>query len=180
MSLLTNWLKITNHYSQTDEDEKPSHLLLNGYKLYIKEENIEIFNKKYSEALKNNEYHYIVECRKSIFKLFFDLDFLITEDKYKTYLSWFNNFNTPDNIFLQFIKIINDVIYEFYNKYYDCIVTTADIKKVKKLIKNNDNPENIDSKELIKIGFHLHFPDININKNYALEIRKRCIYKLLQ
>ena len=43
MSLLTNWLKITNHYSQTDEDEKPSHLLLNGYKLYIKEENIEIF-----------------------------------------------------------------------------------------------------------------------------------------
>lgn len=180
MSILTNWLKITNQFNNNKEDEKPSHLLLNGYKLYVKDENIEIFNKKYSEALNKDEYHYIVECRKNIFKLFFDLDFLMTEDKYKIILSNLNNFNTPDNIFLEFIKIINDVIYEFYDKYYDCIVTTADIKKVKKIIKNKDNPENIDSKELIKIGFHLHFPDININKNYALEIRKRCIFKLLQ
>tara|TARA_B100001093_G_C26813017_1_gene1008354 strand:- start:411 stop:1790 length:1380 start_codon:yes stop_codon:yes gene_type:complete len=177
MSILTNWLKITNQFNNSN-DEKPSHLLLNGYKLYVKDNNIEIFNKKYAEALNNNEYHYIVECRKNLFKLFFDLDFLMSEDKYNTFLPNLKNFDNTDNIFLKFIKIINDVIYEFYNKYYDCIITTADIKKIKKIIKDNDNPDNIDSKYLIKLGFHLHFPDININKNYALEIRKRCIFKL--
>jgi hypothetical protein len=165
MNTLTKWLKITNQYSGAD-NEKPSHLLLNGYKLYVKNDNMHIFEKKYAEAIDNNEKLYIVECKKEIFKLFFDLDFLLADE------------NMDNAIFMDFIKIINDVIYDFYERYYDCIVTTADIKKIKKICKNEENPENIDSKELIKKGFHLHFPDININKKTALEIRKTCISKL--
>ena len=46
MNILTKWLKITNQYSTDVENNKPSHLMLNGYKLYIKNENINpVFNK---------------------------------------------------------------------------------------------------------------------------------------
>jgi hypothetical protein len=176
MNSLTKWLKITNQYSKTDEDEKPSHLLLNGYKLYIKDENLSIFNKKYAETISQNEKLYIVECKKQIFKLFFDLDFLLSKEQYDKIKEDIEN--KSENIFMDIIKIINDVIYDFYEEYHDCIVTTADDKKVKKIIKNEENPENINSKELIKKGFHLHFPNINTNKNMALEIRKTCILKI--
>lgn len=176
MNSLIKWLKVTNQFNKTDEDEKPSHLSLNGYTLYVKKENISIFNKKYSESLQNGDKMYIVECRKSIFKLFFDLDFLLTQDQYSL-LTEKSQYDTED-VFLEFINIINDVIYEYYDRYYDCIVTTADIKKVKKICKNDDNPENFNSEELIKKGYHLHFPDICIDKNYALEIRKTCLTRL--
>jgi hypothetical protein len=170
MDTLTKWLKITNQFNNSNNDEKPTHLLLNGYKLYVKNENIKIFNKKYAESILNGDKHYIVECRKDIFKLFFDLDFLLSNEQYE--------YSNTENIFIEIIKIINDTIYEFYEEYYECCVTTAAIKKVKKLCKDNENPDNFDSKEFIKKGFHLHYPDINVNKNLALEIRKACIIKL--
>ena len=179
MNSLTKWLKITNQFNKTDTDEKPSHLLLNGYTLYVKNENISIFNKKYTESLLNGDKMYIVECRKPIFKLFFDLDFLLTQDQYTLLTEKVENeLDDIDNVFIEFIKIINDVIFDYYERYYDCIVTTADIKKVKKICKNEENPENFNSEELIKKGFHLHFPDIYIDKNYALEIRKTCLSRL--
>ena len=79
---------------------------------------------------------------------------------------------------MDMIQIINDIIFDFYGKYYTCIITTADIKKVEKPCKNQDNPDKINKIEYIKKGFHLHFPDIDTNKQYALEIRKACITKL--
>ena len=51
MNSLTKWLRITNQFSSEDDDVKPTHLMLNGYKLYIKNENAEIFYKKYCESL---------------------------------------------------------------------------------------------------------------------------------
>ena len=174
MNSLVKWLKITNQFSSEDEDSKPSHLMLNGYKLYIKNEHNNLFYKKYAESLNENADLYVVECKKNIFKLFFDLDFLLSEVKYNEIIKY----DIVNNIFTEIIRIINDVIFDFYEKYYDCIITTADIKFVKKLYKNQDNPENVTCIEFIKKGFHLHFPDININKNYALEIRKTCINRL--
>ncbi len=174
MNILTKWLRVTNQYSTTDDNIKPSHLMLNGYKLYIHKDNINIFNEKYSEALQQNADLYVVECKRDNFKLFFDLDFLLSKEKYDEII----NISLETNIFTQIIKIINDVIFEFYNKYYDCIITTADIKIVKKIYKNEENPENVTTKEFIKKGFHLHFSDIIVNKKYALEIRKTCIMKI--
>ena len=136
MEPFMKWLKITNQFQSNNEDEKPSHLLLNGYKLYVKPENIQIFNKKYAEGIINKEKLYVVECKKNIFNLFFDLDFLLTEEQYRNYNGNENgNEDGSSNIFIEIIKIINEVIYEFYEKYFDCIVTTADIKKVKKYVK---------------------------------------------
>ena len=174
MNSLTKWLRITNQYSSENEDVKPTHLMLNGYKLYIKSENLELFYKKYTEALEENADLYVVECKRNIFKLFFDLDFLLSKEKYSEIIEK----KIESNVFTEIIRIINDIIYDFYNKYYDCIVTTAEIKYVKKLYKNEENPENVSYIEFIKKGFHLHFPEININKNYALEIRKTCLSKL--
>lgn len=174
MDNLTKWLKITNQFSKDNEDSKPSHLMLNGYTLYVKNDNINIFNEKYAEVIEQDYNLYIVECKRNIFKLFFDLDFLLSKEKYDEV----NKTDNETNLFLEIIKIMNDVIYDFYGKYYDCIITTADIKIVKKLYKNVENPENVTHKEFIKKGFHLHFPDININKNYALEIRKTCIHRI--
>jgi hypothetical protein len=176
MNSLTKWLRVTNQFSSEDDDVKPTHLMLNGYKLYIKNENAEIFYKKYCESLQENADLYVVECKREIFKLFFDLDFLLSSEKYEEIMKT----DIENNVFTEIIRIINDVIYDFYNRYYDCIVTTADIKLVKKLYKNEENPENVSYIEFVKKGFHLHFPDININKNYALEIRKTCINKLLK
>jgi len=176
MNSLTKWLRITNQFSSKDEDVKPTHLMLNGYKLCIKNENSEIFYKKYADTIEENADLYVVECKRNIFKLFFDLDFLLSKEKYEEIMKN----EIEDNIFTEIIRIINDVIYDFYNKYFDCIITTADIKFVKKLYKNEDNPENVSYYEFIKKGFHLHFPNININKNYALEIRKTCINRLIK
>ena len=174
MNSLTKWLRITNQYSSEDDNVKPTHLMLNGYKLFVKKENSDLFYKKYAESLQENSDLYVVECKRDIFKLFFDLDFLLSNEKYDEIMKT----DLENNMFTEIIRIINDVIYEFYNKYYNCIVTTADIKLVKKLYKNEENPENVSYIEFVKKGFHLHFPDININKNYALEIRKTCINKL--
>jgi len=171
MDSLTKWLKITNQFQPKDELDKPSHLLLNGYKLYVSDENIPIFNEKYADTIINeNAKLYVVECKKDTFQLFFDLDFNLTEEMMK-------KINTND-VYCKIIQIINDVIYDFYNDYYDCIVTTAEPKKISKIIKNDENPDNIKEVVIYKKGFHLHFPDIKINKNYALEIRKYCILKL--
>ena len=57
-NILTKWLKITNQFTQSNEDEKPSHLLLNGYKLYVKKDNLELFNKKYS-----SQFNEMLYCR---------------------------------------------------------------------------------------------------------------------
>ena len=67
-----------------------------------------------------------------------------------------------NNIFTEIIRIINDVIYDFYNRYYDCIVTTADIKLVKKLYKNEENPEMYHIEFIKKV--YLHFQILIIIK----------------
>ena len=162
MDSFAKWLKYTNQYSKSDENQKQSHLLLNGGILYVKPEYIELFNTKYAESIIKNEKLYVVECRKEVFPLFFDLDFLLERD-----------YDLTSKIFIDIIFNINDTINIFYNKHYKCIVTTADIKIIKKI-------DNKDSKEIeyIKKGYHLHYPGLFVNKFCALEIRKSCIIKL--
>ena len=106
MNSLFKWLKITNQFNKIDSEDKPSHLLLNGYVLYVKKENLELFNKKYTETLINEDYLYIVECRREIFKLFFDLDFLIKDEEQL-------QLHVQSNIFMDMIQIINDIIFDF-------------------------------------------------------------------
>ena len=112
-----------------------------------------IFLQKYTEAILNKEYVYLVECRQNTFPLFFDLDFLLEKE-------------VEQDIFIDIIKNVNETVKLYYNNRL-CIVTTAD----NKLIKKNEI-------EYIKKGFHLHWPDLIVNKEIALNIRKACIIKL--
>ncbi len=165
--MFKNWLKITNQYKKNNDDEKPTHLLLDGGVLYVKDENLELFFDKYIQGINNNENIYLVECKKNIFNLFFDLDFLLDNNKIN------------EEIFNIIFKSINDSIKEFYDKFYKCIITSAEIKLIKKIIKNEEEPGKVYEKIYYKKGFHLHFPDIQINIKGALDIRKKIISDLI-
>ena len=165
--MFNNWLKLTNQYKKEYDEQKPSHLLLDGGVLYVKNENLELFNKKYVEAIKNKEKLYIVECKKIIFNLFFDLDFLLNKD-------------TMDlNILNIFLDTINNTVKDFYSNYNKCIITTANIKKINKIIKNEDEPGKVYDKEFYKKGYHLHFPDIKVDIKTALDIRRKILSNLI-
>ena len=152
MNNFYKWLQNTNSFINKNSDNKHSHLLLNGGKLNIT--NLEILYKIYSKCIDENEYIYLVECRRELFVLFFDLDFLLEKE-------------LDNDFFIEIIKNINDTIKLYYNEYYKCIVTTADYKKV-----NKNNKINL------KKGFHIHWPNIIVNKEIALKIRQSCIIKL--
>jgi len=155
MSTFNKWLQNVGLFNSDDsENKKFTHLLLNGGKLYV--EDIDLFNEKYSTCIEKNEYIYLVECRPDIFPLFFDLDFLLNDE---------NDLN--EKTIISIIQNINDTIKLFYDIHFKCIVTTADIKIVNK----ND-------KNYIKKGYHLHWTDLIVNKNIALDIRLSCIVKL--
>ena len=164
--MFNNWLKLTNQYKKENDEQKPSHLLLDGGVLYVKDNNLDLFNTKYVEALNNHEKLYIVECKKSIFNLFFDLDFLLNSNEIEL------------NILNVFLDTINNTIKDFYSCYHKCIITTADIKKINKIIKNEDEPGKVYDKEFYKKGYHLYFPDIQVNIKTALDIRKKILADL--
>ena len=75
----------------------------------------------------------------------------------------FGDLNT-DNKKIVEIKRYSECIY------FDTPSYEAQKTYIRKICKNENNPDNISSKELIKKGFHLHFPDIKSNKNMALEM----------
>jgi len=62
---------------------------------------------------------------------------------------------------------IQESILFFYEKDCPCIVCSADNKTI---VKNG--------KEYIKQGFHLHWPDIIINKSSAKKLRVSIVAKL--
>ena len=164
--MFNNWLKLTNQYKKENDDQKPSHLLLDGGVLYVKDIHMNLFYQKYNEAIQNNEKIYVVECKKNIFNLFFDLDFLINKNEMEL------------NILNIFLDTINTTIKDFYNCYHKCIITTADIKIINKIIKNEEEPGKVYNKEFYKKGYHLHFPDIKVNIKTALDIRKKILADL--
>lgn len=165
--MFKDWLKITNQYHKYNDTEKPSHLLLDGGVLYVKDENLNLFINKYIQGIKNNENIYLVECKKNIFNLFFDLDFLLDDD------------NIHNNLFYIIFESINDTINEFYNQYYKCIITSAEIKIINKIIKNESEPSKVYEKKYYKKGFHVHYPEIKVTNEIALDIRKKIISNLI-
>ena len=156
MSEFDKW--IINKYVSKNSDEKYTHLLLNGGSLHIKEEHQEKFYEMYNKAYKIQDL-YIVEIRNETFNLFFDLDFLISNDELE-----YEEYNEKIN---EYIFEINKFINELYQIEYKLIITNAADKNI---IKNEKN--------LIKKGYHLHFKNIIINVEKVLEIRKILIKKI--
>ena len=165
--MFKNWLKITNQYKKNYDGEKPTHLLLDGGVLYVKDENLEIFLKKYIDGIEKNEKIYLVECKKEIFNFFINLDFLLDT----------NELNK--NLFNEIFESINNTINDIYKKYFKCIITFAELKIINKITNNLDKIDEITNKKFYKQGFHIHFPEIKVNNNIALDIRKKIINDLI-
>ena len=146
---LTTWFYSTGKIVTDSNKQNVTHFLLDGGKLDISKD-YELFQEMYSKYI--NCKNCIVERKTDVFKFFIDFDFNSTE------VIDISNY----------IKVIQDVIQHIYQKTYICIITTAD--KFKENIKSGV--------KYIKQGYHLHWPDIFVNKDIAKSIRKNIIVRL--
>lgn len=146
---LTTWFYSTGKIVTDSNKQNVTHFLLDGGKLDISKD-YELFQEMYSKYI--NCKNCIVERKTSVFKFFIDFDFNSTE------VIDISNY----------IKIIQDVIQHIYQKTYICIITTAD--KFKENIKSGV--------KYIKQGYHLHWPDIFVDKDIAKSIRKNILVRL--
>lgn len=125
-----------------NSDRSVTHFMLDGGKLDLTRD-YDTFQEIYAKNIL--EKNCIVELKTDVFKLFIDFDVLSTE-KIEMH---------------KYIIDIQEIIKQLYETDALCIVTCADKnKKIKR-----------DSVEYIKQGFHLHWPEIFVNKEVAIKIR---------
>ena len=125
-----------------NSDRLVTHFMLDGGKLDLTRD-YDTFQEIYAKNIL--EKNCIVELKTDVFKLFIDFDVLSTE-KIEMH---------------KYIIDIQEIIKQLYETEALCIVTCADKnKKIKR-----------DSVEYIKQGFHLHWPEIFVNKEIAIKIR---------
>ena len=125
-----------------NSDRIVTHFMLDGGKLDLTRD-YDTFQEIYAKNIL--EKNCIVELKTDVFKLFIDFDVLSTE-KIEMH---------------KYIIDIQEIIKQLYETEALCIVTCADKnKKIKR-----------DSVEYIKQGFHLHWPEIFVNKEIAIKIR---------
>lgn len=146
---LTTWFYSTGKIVTDSNKQNVTHFLLDGGKLDISE-NYELFQEMYAKYI--NCKNCIVERKTDIFKFFIDFDFNSTEIIDIT----------------NFIEVIQDVIQNVYGTPHVCIVTSAD--KCKENYKSGI--------KYLKQGYHLHWPDISINKSTAHDVRKNILVRL--
>lgn len=147
---LNVWLFSTGKMVTDSSKQTITHFMFNGGKLDISSDH-ETFQLMYSKHIKHK--NCIVEKKTDFFKFFVDFD-ILSEDI----------INLEEYIFV----IQNTLINLYKNPDLICIVTGAD--KNKEVVKNN--------KTYLKQGFHLHWPDIIVDKSTSMAIRKNLIINL--
>ena len=146
---LTTWFYTTGKFVTDSEKQEVTHFLLDGGKLDISKD-YELFQEMYCKYIHCK--NCIVERKTNVFKFFIDFDF-----------------NSTEIIDIsEFVEVIQDVIENIYGNSYLCIVTCAD--KYKETIKSDI--------KYVKQGYHLHWPDILVDKNTAKNIRKNIIERM--
>lgn len=151
---LTNWFYTTNQIINKDSNTKPTHLLLDGGRVKIKNELLSTFYKLYAECVDNKVPLHIVEHKTEVFKFFSDLDFINHEPMSKEEL-------------IKIVHTIQDALYYMFGKNHNVIVCTTNEKIVVK-----------DSTNYIKQGVHLHWPKLFVNVQNSLLVRYLIIHKL--
>ncbi len=147
---LDNWLKQNNYFKKNSENDSPTHLLYSGGTFYIPREKEYEFLTHYAAELSKKTKLYYVETRPKIFKYMVDID--ITDDHYWT---------TEEMINL--ISIIQKTVFEFFDTNQMTICCTSPVKN------KNDG---------MHTGIHLIWPNLYINSETALCIRRGIIQKL--
>lgn len=147
------WLENNNYYNRTTITSSPSHLIYTGYKggkLFIPRNKEYDFLCKYAKELEKGTKLYYVETRPRTFKFMIDID--ISDDHY-----W-NNEEIS-----KLISHIQKTVYDFFenNQYTICCISPLKMK--------NDD---------IHTGIHLIWPNLFVNSDTALCIRRGIIQKL--
>jgi len=146
---LTTWFYSTGKFVTDSSKQNVTHFLLDGGKLDISRD-YELFQEMYSKYIHCK--NCIVERKTDVFKFFIDFDF-----------------NSTRIIDISgFIEVIQDVIENVYGVPHLCIVTCAD--KYKETIKSGI--------KYIKQGYHLHWPNILVDKHTAKSIRKNILVRM--
>ena len=147
---LTTWFYSCGKMVRDSSTQVTTHFMLDGGKLDLTSD-YETFQELYAKYIKCK--NCIVERKTNVFLFFIDFDVLSSAviDIHK------------------FIKCIQETITFIYQKEYTCIITGADKNKIIKRDNNN----------YIKQGYHLHWPEIFVDKQLALKIRKNIVVKLV-
>lgn len=150
MNSLKKWT-FDNKFNFKNKDcEKASHLLLDGGKVYIPVDKEYDFIVKYAEEMKKGTKLYYVETRPNVFKFMIDVD--IKDDRFWSF----------DEV-LELSKIIQSVVFEFYDKNNVTICCISSPKK---------------KGEHVHTGVHFIWPDICINSDKAKILRTAIIKKI--
>jgi len=148
MSRLTYCKKFFIERKLFTKDKDYTHLLLDGGKVKINQENISDFHNNYFMDIRCGNKNYICETKTDIFKLFMDLDFMYSV--------------TIDKEFIDTcICFINTIVVKVFDidKFKLFICETED----KKIIKNG--------KETLKKGIHIVWDSVFVNKKTSIALR---------
>ena len=127
-----------------------THLFMDGGKVSIPPEKEKEFVRLYSNELKNKNKVYVVECRPDVFRYIIDIDIIDTE-------YW------SESKIQTFVKIVQSVIYQFYQTDLNVICCSASQKEYK---------------DGIKTGLHLIWPRHFIISEDALTLREAILFKI--
>lgn len=143
------WLESCGKVVRNDPDRPVTHFMLDGGKLDLTGDH-DTFQEVYAKNI--NHKNCIVERKTKYFRFFIDLDILASVNLDIT----------------EYIVCIQDCIKNIYSNDFLCIVCGTDCNKI---IRREQN-------EYIKQGYHIHWPEIVVDKELALQIRSNIVIYL--
>ena len=159
-SVIKKYLSDNGYFMKQGDKRVYTHLLLDGGKICIPQENRDKFLTYYAQRLNvNDEKLYMIENKTEIFRLFFDLDLL-------------NSIALPEETLKHIIVIIQKSIFDNLGDNY----TPHETRVIVCTCKNKQ--KNIGGKLWEKTGIHLRWPEIFVDKQTALGIRNICLEAL--
>lgn len=153
-NILKRWLISNNCLLDKNSDLKPTHFFLDGGKAMIGFDKLDEFNSVYTNCINSNVQLFVIECKTEIFRFFADLDFASLDVLSEEYI-------------IDVINTIHSAVSYLYSEDLNVIVCSTTNKKVNK-----------NGKNLIKQGYHLFWPDIYVNINIAIKIRRYILDKI--
>lgn len=157
-SKLRAWLKTNKMWIKKNSDKEKTHNVMEyGCFLSVRSDLSDEFIKKLAKTLDNNKQNFLLEIRTDYFKFMVDVDFK----------SEFGLTNQEKELLMSMIQeAINEVV--------------GDQIEENNLIISSCNDEKIiyNDQEMIKIGFHLIWPNLIVGIDEARYLRSAIIQKL--
>ena len=155
---LKSWLISNKMWIKSNSDKEKTHNAMEfGRFLSIKPKFIDKFRKKLAKTLSNGEKNYILEIRTDYFKFMVDVDF---KSEYGLNIE-------EKKILLNLIqRAIIEVVGNKIENNYVIVSSTEDEEMIK------------DGQKMIKVGFHLIWPNIIVNEDDARFLRSAIIQYL--